>query len=82
MKPPRTIFLKWPFGHPVGEPLNVLQQSAVIVEAFIALHEINKPGEVVDIPYRWRKEKYTEEHLEDLIDKLSILETQSHTGQL
>lgn len=58
VKPPRTIFLKWPFGHPLGEPFNVAQQRAVLVEAFKALYAIEKPGEIIDIPFRWRKQRY------------------------
>ena len=75
MKPPRTIFLKWPFGHPLGEPFNVFQQSAVIINAFIALHEISTPGEIVDIPYKWRREIYDDELVNGLIGKLSMYET-------
>ncbi len=56
IKPPRTIFLNWPFGHPLGEPFHVLQQRAVIMEALNALYTIKKPGEIIDLPFRWKKE--------------------------
>ncbi|MBI4596606.1 MAG: hypothetical protein HY730_09580 [Candidatus Tectomicrobia bacterium] len=59
VKPPRTIFLKWPFGHPLGEPFNKNQQRAVLMQAFNALYGIKKPGEIIDVPFRWKKEKYT-----------------------
>ncbi|HDY72161.1 MAG TPA: hypothetical protein ENH50_10915 [Nitrospirae bacterium] len=58
VKPPRSIFLKWPFGHVLGEPFNVAQQRAVLVHAFRCLYESRLPGEIVDIPFRWRKETY------------------------
>ena len=58
VKPPRTIFLKWPFGHPLGEPGNVPQQTAVLLQAFEALTTISQPGTIVDVPFRWRREKY------------------------
>ncbi len=58
VKPPRTIFLKWPFGHSFGEPFNKAQQRAVLKEAFKALYSIEKPGEIINIPFRWRREKY------------------------
>ncbi|MBF0563890.1 MAG: hypothetical protein HQK89_01475 [Nitrospirae bacterium] len=59
VKPPRTIFLKWPFGHPLGEPFNVAQQRAVLKKVFAALYDIKTPGEIVDVPFRWKRETYT-----------------------
>jgi len=29
VQPPRTVHVKWPFGHPLGEPGNIKQQRAV-----------------------------------------------------
>jgi hypothetical protein len=58
VKPPRSIYLRWPFGHPLGEPFNIPQQRAVLMEMFNALYSINKPGEIRDVPFMWRKEKY------------------------
>jgi len=57
VKPPRTVFLPWPFGHPLGEPFNVTQQRTVLMAAFNALSSIAEPGEIIDLPYRWRTEK-------------------------
>lgn len=59
VKPPRTIFLKWPFGHPLGEPFKKDQQRAVLLKAFDALNSIESPGEIIDLPFRWKREKYT-----------------------
>jgi hypothetical protein len=58
VRPPRTVFLRWPYGHPFGEPFNAAQQRAVLRAAFKALVEIAEPGLIVDLPYRWRREKY------------------------
>lgn len=58
VKPPRTIFLRWPFGHPFGEPFNAAQQRVVLAEALRALYRIQEPGAIIDMPYRWRREKY------------------------
>lgn len=58
VKPPRTVFLRWPFGHPLGEPFNVAQQRTVLISALNALYSITQPGEIVDLPFRWRREKY------------------------
>jgi hypothetical protein len=61
VKPPRTVHLRWPFGHPLGEPFHVAQQRAVLREAFAALYRIEEPGEIVDLPFRWRREKYDDQ---------------------
>jgi len=58
VKPPRTVFIKWPFGHPLGEAGNVKQQRAVVLEAFKALYTIDTPGEIIDLPFRWRRFDY------------------------
>lgn len=58
VRPPRTVFLKWPFGHPLGEAGNISQQRAVLFEAFKALYAITTPGEIVDLPFKWRRHDY------------------------
>jgi len=63
VKPPRTVFLRWPFGHPVGEPFNVAQQRVVLAETFRALCTIELPGEIIDLPYRWRRERYDDKDI-------------------
>jgi hypothetical protein len=58
VKPPRAIFLRWPFGHPMGEPGRRDQHFAVLREAFNALHAIESPGTIIDVGWRWRREAY------------------------
>ena len=58
VKSPRSVFVRWPFGHPLGEPFNVAQQTTIIREAFKALKEIREPGTIIDLPYRWKRETY------------------------
>jgi len=60
VQPPRTVFLRWPFGHPLGEPGNRPQQRAVLLEALRALYRIKKPGTIIDLPFQWRREKYVD----------------------
>jgi D-proline reductase (dithiol) PrdB len=66
VKPPRTVYLRWPFGHPLGEPFNSAQQRAVLSEAFKELFSIQRPGEIIDLPFKWRREKYNNYNLEEL----------------
>lgn len=55
VRPPRTVFVKWPLGHPLGEPFKKDVQMAVIRDAFSALSTIKVPGEIIDLPYRWKR---------------------------
>jgi len=59
VRPPRTVFLRWPYGHPLGEPFNIPQQRTVLRAALKALGEITEAGQIVDLPFRWRRETYT-----------------------
>jgi hypothetical protein len=54
-RPPRAVFLRWPFGHPLGEPFNVPQQRWVLLEALRVLADTQTPGTIVDLPYLWRR---------------------------
>jgi D-proline reductase (dithiol) PrdB len=58
VKPPRSVFLRWPFGHPLGEPENTRQQRAVVLESLKLLYQAREPGTIVDLPFQWRREKY------------------------
>ncbi len=58
VKPPRSVFLRWPFGHPLGEPGNRNQQAAVLGRALTALAEIDRPGTIIDLGWPWRRRAY------------------------
>lgn len=81
VKPPRTIFLKWPFGHPLGEPFNVLQQRAVLIEAFNAFYAIDTPGTIIDVPFRWRRESYEQYKLNKVLIKENKQEVLEHVDK-
>ncbi len=51
----RAVFLKWPMGHPLGEPFHVEQQRLVIRKALELLENIKEPGSIIDLPYRWKR---------------------------
>jgi D-proline reductase (dithiol) PrdB len=58
VRPPRAIYLKWPFGHPLGEPRNRNQQAAVLGKALEAIYTITTPGVILDLKWQWRREAY------------------------
>ncbi|HEV8431704.1 MAG TPA: hypothetical protein VGQ41_27640 [Pyrinomonadaceae bacterium] len=55
---PRFLYLHWPFGHALGEPGNVVQQRTVLHDMLSMAAIAAEPGLVIDLPYRWRREKY------------------------
>ncbi|MBP1465319.1 hypothetical protein EYB53_006340 [Candidatus Chloroploca sp. M-50] len=58
VRPPRTVHLKWPFGHPLGEPGNAAQQLSVIHYALEKLYTAEEPGLIFEPDWRWRRERY------------------------
>ena len=58
-RPPRAVFLKFPFGHPVGQKGDTRGQRRVLLEALKVLVEAQTPGEIVDLPFRWRRTDFT-----------------------
>ena len=57
---PRAIFVKWPLGHPLGEPHNPAQQRTMIFLALRLLQEAQEPGVLQEPGFRWRREEYAE----------------------
>lgn len=55
---PRMLYLRWPFGHALGEPGHVHQQCTVLRDMVSMAQIAPYPGLVVDLPYRWRRETY------------------------
>jgi D-proline reductase (dithiol) PrdB len=56
--PPRTLLLRFPLGHVLGEPGNRMQQLTVLQDALDVLLSAPQPGTIVTSPYRWRREDY------------------------
>ena len=60
VKPSRAIYVRFPFGQPVGEPGNADQQRVIIEDALHLLVNAKEPGTLKELPYRWRRENYAE----------------------
>ncbi|GAB6062939.1 reductase [Deferrisoma palaeochoriense] len=58
--PPRALFLRFPFGHALGEPGNRNQHLEILRRAFEVLFTAPGPGTLVDAGLRWRRETYPE----------------------
>ncbi len=57
---PRAVFVKWPLGHPLGEPNQPLQQRTLIFEALKVLKEADQAGIIHEPGFRWKRQSYSE----------------------
>ena len=55
---PRNVLVRFRLGQVFGEPGNVAQQQAVLRAAVDAVETIETPGDVLELPFRWRRETY------------------------
>jgi len=55
VKPPRTLFVKFPFGAPLGPPKDSETQHGVIMEALDVLVSAIEPGIIVDSSRAWKR---------------------------
>ena len=55
VKPPRTLFVKFPFGAPLGPAGDAETQRSVIMEALEVLVSATEPGTIVDSPRAWKR---------------------------
>ncbi len=54
IRPPRSLFVDFPMGRPMGRAFDEKTQRAVLVEALEALESITEPGSILDSPLRWK----------------------------
>jgi D-proline reductase (dithiol) PrdB len=52
------VFLRFRLGQVFGEPGDVAQQQAVLRRALAAVEEVRETGGVIELPYRWKRERY------------------------
>ncbi|MCK5236719.1 MAG: hypothetical protein KAR06_07015 [Deltaproteobacteria bacterium] len=58
VRPPRTVFVHYPMGHPLGEPFKTKQQRAITLDALNELTEAKEPGIIKDLPYKWKRHEW------------------------
>jgi D-proline reductase (dithiol) PrdB len=52
---PRAVFIRFPAGNQLGEAGKPQQQRAILTAALEAVASIQRPGTIVELPYRWRR---------------------------
>ena len=55
VKPPRALFVRFPFGAPLGAAGDAETQRGVILEALSVLTSATGPGTIVDSPRAWKR---------------------------
>lgn len=52
---PRAMYIRFPMGDPVGEPGKPDQQRRILLSALELVPQLERPGLLVELPYRWRR---------------------------
>lgn len=58
VRPPRALYLRYPFGHPMGEAFAVAQQRTILRDALRALETVSTPGQILEPGYRWKRHRF------------------------
>ncbi len=58
LTPPRTAYVRIPFGQPLGEPGNADQQRVIVEDALHLLVNATEKGVLEELPYLCRREDY------------------------
>ena len=53
VRPPRALFVSYPYGSQWGPPGNHKAQRRLALDALNALETITEPGTILDMPYIW-----------------------------
>ena len=66
VQPPRSIVVRFPFGHPLGEPGATRQHNQLLFDALQLALTATKPGTISERPYRWKRHEYKEVDFSEL----------------
>ena len=55
VKPPRTLFVRFPMGAPLGPAKDVQTHQEVLRQALEVLETAREPGTIVDSPLQWKR---------------------------
>jgi len=58
---PRAAYLRYPAGNQLGEAGKPQQQRAIITAVLEAARQIDAPGSIIELPFRWRRFPIQEE---------------------
>jgi len=64
VKPSRALFVEHPFGFTFGNLGERKLQRQILLDCLQAAAEIQQPGAIVDLPYRWTHDNLRELQLQ------------------
>jgi D-proline reductase (dithiol) PrdB len=53
VKIPRSVFINFPFGMPLGRAFARSLQESILSDMIQAMRTLDKPGRIVELPYKW-----------------------------
>jgi len=54
IKPPRSLFIRYPFGFPFGAPFDKDTQTTVLKDCVMHLKSIREPGDIIPLKFSWQ----------------------------
>jgi len=51
---PRAVYVHFPFGRTLGRAGDTPVQEAIVADMAKALRTLDRPGKIIDLPYRWQ----------------------------
>ena len=51
---PRAAVIRFPYGYSVGAAFDPVMQRSIVKDALNLIYQIETPGTIVRLPYRWR----------------------------
>lgn len=54
VRPPRAVLVRFPLGRVTGATFDLETQKEVVKSALQALKEIQTPGEIEELPFKWK----------------------------
>jgi D-proline reductase (dithiol) PrdB len=64
VRPPRALYLRWPFGRALGEPDHRNQQLHVLLAALELIGSAREPGAIVAPEWPWRRTRFSDPLIE------------------
>jgi len=58
VRPPRSYHLRYPFGHPLGEPAKPAQHRQILLDLLAMVQHGETPGEMRAANYLWRRHRF------------------------
>lgn len=56
---PRNVLVRFRLGQVFGEPGHREQQRTILRDALAAVHGIQESGNVIELPYHWKRDTYS-----------------------